>query len=189
MGGAAPHEAVGWLWLEWLPVGGENDDVLGKVAVEVILGETDCRDQCAQIRVKRGGGDGDVSRCVAISMPWRKTNAVQEAGCWPSSLSWTVVGFGATGEDGEVVGSVCPYLPLVAVSDSVVEGEVECQRGRDEGVDVGSAWKVGFKREEAGSVSVSRWEDKERMGLRPFGPLSIDTLLGSLASPSHSGPF
>ena len=86
---------------------------------------------------------------------------MQEAGCWPSSLSWTVVGFGATGEDGEVVGSVCPYLPLVAVSDSVVEGEVECQRGRDEGVDVGSAWKVGFKREEAGSVSVSRWEDKE----------------------------
>ena len=77
----APHEAVGWLWLEWLPVGGENDNVLGEVAVEVILGETDCRDQCAQIRVKRGGGDGEVSRCVAISMPWRKTNAVQEAGC------------------------------------------------------------------------------------------------------------
>ena len=37
-----PHRAIGWLWLEWLPVGGENDDVLGEVAVEKILGETDC---------------------------------------------------------------------------------------------------------------------------------------------------
>ena len=32
--------------------------------LEMVLGETVCRDQCAQILVKRGGGDVEVSRCV-----------------------------------------------------------------------------------------------------------------------------
>jgi hypothetical protein len=75
----------------------------------------------------------------------------------------------------------CPYLPLV-VSDSVIGeargGEVKCPGGRGEGVDVGSVGKVGCKREEAGSVSASRWEDRERnqasvlpMGLRLLPPI------------------
>ena len=49
----------------------------------------------------------------AIPVPWRKATAVHEAVCFS-----VVVGFGATGEDGEVVGSIgsrvdgiCPYLP------------------------------------------------------------------------------
>ena len=45
-------------------VGGEDDHVLGEVAVEVVLGETVFQDQCAQILVKRGGGDVEVSRCA-----------------------------------------------------------------------------------------------------------------------------
>jgi len=134
----------------------------------VVLGEADRQDQCAKICVKCGSGDADVLVVWAIPVPWRKATAVQEAGCFP-----VVVGFGATGEDSEVVWSagsrvdIYPYLPLVAVSDSVVGGEarggeVECPRGRGEGVDVGSVGKVGCKREEAGSVSASRWEDRER---------------------------
>jgi hypothetical protein len=61
-----------------------------------------------------------------------------------------VVGCGATGENSEVVGSfgsgvvgICPYFPHVAVSDSVVGGEVECPRGGGEGVDVDRGGWVG----------------------------------------------
>ena len=91
---------------------------------------------------------------LAIPVPWRKATTVQEASCFP-----IVFGFGDTGEDGEVVGSVrsrvdgiYPYLPLVAVSDSVVGGEAR------------AVGKVG---EEAGSVSTSQWEDRERNQASP----------------------
>jgi hypothetical protein len=104
--------------------------------VEVVLGEADRQDQCAKICVKCGGGDADVHVVWAIPMPWRKATAMQEAGCFP-----VVVGFGATGEDSEMVWSVgsrvdgiYPYLPLVAVSDSVVGGlRGEVKSGVQEG--------------------------------------------------------
>ena len=99
------------------------------------------------------------------------------AGCFP-----VVVGFGATGEYGEVVGSVgsgVEYIAHIFRSSPCLIRWLEVKRG--EGVDVGSAGKVGCKREEAGSVSASRWEDRERnqaslvcilpMGLRPLPPI------------------
>jgi hypothetical protein len=118
-------------------VGGEDDDVLGEVAVEVTLGEA-----VAETNAPRPASNAvavmlsEVHIVWAILVPWRKATAVQEAGCFP-----VVLGFGATGKDGEVVGSVSsrvdgiyPYLPLVAVSDSVVGGKVVCPRGRGEGI-------------------------------------------------------
>ena len=72
-------------------VGGEDDDVLVEVGVEVVLCEADRRDQCTKICVKCGGGDAEVHIVWAIPVTWRKATAVQEAGCFP-----IVVGFGDT---------------------------------------------------------------------------------------------
>ena len=47
-------------------VDGEDDDVLGEVVVEVVLGEADRRDQCAKICVKCGGSDAEVHVVWAI---------------------------------------------------------------------------------------------------------------------------
>jgi hypothetical protein len=115
-------------------VRGENNDVLGEVAVEKVLGEADRRDQFAEIRVKRGGGDAEVSRCVGYFGTLEEGYCCGRGGLL--AVFPVVVGFGATGENGEVVGSVssgvdgvCPHLPLVAVSDLVVGGGVNCAGG------------------------------------------------------------
>ncbi len=155
---------------------GSVERILGEVAVEVVLGEADRRDQCAEIRVKRGGGDAKVSRCVGYF------GALEEGYCCARgrlpAVFPVVVGFGATGENGEVVGSVgsgvdgvCPYLPLVAVSDLVVGGEVKCPGGATRA-----------------AVSGVLGRSAGRGGRIGRGMSAIDTGRAHQPSPSHYGP-
>jgi hypothetical protein len=56
-----------------------------------------------------GGGDAEAHVVWAIPLPRRKATAVQEARCFP-----VVLGFGATGEASEVVGSIGSRVECIA---------------------------------------------------------------------------